>query len=140
MTLPAWPSGLPCPKRAGHQSQFDDPRLKKAADTGPPGYRRRWSSVARNVALAIEVTRAEKAIFDTFHQVTTQMGALPFTMADPTTDGWALLDNVGNPVLDGNDTPILLAAQWLCLFGEEMPLETFDVGLFQLSFSVWVLP
>jgi hypothetical protein len=140
MTVPAWPSALPRPNRPGWQSQLGDPRLAKAADTGPPGYRRRWSSVARNVSLVIDVSRSERAVFDTFFEQTTDFGSLPFTMSDATTDGWPLLAGDGSPVLDGAGAPILLSAEWLCLFGEDMPTTTIKGVRFVISFSVVVMP
>ena len=110
MSVPAWPSALPRPTRSGWQSQLDDPRLPKAAAGGPPGYRRRWSSVARNVTLVIIVSRSQKAVFDTFFEQTTDFGATPFTMPDATTDGWPMLTGDGSPVLDGSGLPVLLSA------------------------------
>lgn len=140
MTVATWPTSLPKPLRTGYQTQILDPRLKRSAASGPPGYRRRWSSVARSVALTIDVPRADKAVFDGFYEVTTDFGALPFWMPDPTTDGWPLLTDTGAPVLDGDGTPILMSAQWLCLFGDTTPVATIQGVRFQIAFSVVVMP
>lgn len=140
MSLAVWPADLPKPQRDGFQGQIMDPRKRKATETGPPGYRRRWSSVARAVSLSIDVTRSQKAIFDNFYEDETGMGSLPFWMPDPLTDGWALLDAEGNAVLSGDGAPILLSAQWLCLFGDETPMESIRGVRFVIAFSVAVMP
>lgn len=141
MTLPAWPSDLPKPMRPSWSAQTQDGRQKRAAETGPPGYRRRYSSTAKMVALEIDVTRAGKAVFDTFFGETIAQGTLPFTMPDPTTDGWAWLNSDGEPILDGAGNPILLAATWVCLMGDQMPVETISGGVrFRIGFTVSVMP
>ena len=141
MTLPAWPSDLPKPTRTSWSGQRQDGRQRRSVDTGPPGYRRRFSSVARIHGMQLDVTRSQKAVFDTFYEETTAFGALPFTMPDPTTDGWALLDADGAPILDGAGTPILLAATWVCLFGVEPPTEGIPAGVrFTINFTVAVMP
>jgi hypothetical protein len=141
MTLPAWPTDLPRPMRPSWSAQAQDPRQKRAAETGPPGYRRRYSNTARTVALEIDVTRHGKSVFERFVEEDIGDGTLPFTMPDPTTDGWALLDSAGNPMLDGSGTPILLAATWVCLMGDQMPVETISAGVrFRIGFFVSVMP
>lgn len=140
MTL-VWPSDLPRPRRDGHRSQPMDPRLRKSPETGPPGWRRRYSSVARSVALVLDLSRAQKAVFDNFHAEATAYGTLPFTMPDPTTDGWPMLTGDGAPLLTQTGAPILLAATWLCLFGDQPPAESMVGGVtFRISFSVLVMP
>lgn len=140
MTLPAWPSDLPRPTRRGYSARGQDGRRRRSFETGPPSYAGRFSSRARQVALEVIVTRAQKAVFDQFVDETTAGGSLPFTMPDPMTDGWALLDADGAPILDGDGTPILLSAQWVCLFGEEMPEESMVGVEFPVTFTVWVMP
>jgi len=140
MTLPAWPAELPRPMRSGYQAQNMDPRIRRSGETGPPSYRRRYSSVARRVALVIDVPRALKATFEIFHEQVLSHGALPFTMPDPTTDGWPLLMSDGTPVLTAGGVRILLARQWVCLFGEEPPVEQVIGVRFRLEFGVVVMP
>ena len=140
MTLPSWPTVLPRPERSGYESRLEDPRLRRATGSGPPGYRRRWSSVARTVRMTIEVPRADRSVFDLFFEDTTAMGSLPFLMPDPTTDGWAALTGGGVPILTEDGSPILLAAQWVCLFGSEMPAVTARGIRFRIAFSVSVMP
>lgn len=135
-----WPTDLPRPQRSGYQGQVQDPRIRRRSEAGPPGYRRRFSSVARIVTLAIDVSRDEKSVFDRFHQVETAMGSLPFIMPDPTLDGWSLLDTDANPLLTPDGDPLLVSAPWLCLFGDTSPVETIRGIRFQITFPVAVMP
>ena len=140
MTIPAWPSTLPRPERDSWSRSPSEARLKRQSEAGPPAYRRRYSSVPKSVALSIVVSRAGKAVFDQFHDETTAFGSKPFWMPDPTTDGWALLDGAGRPMLTADGAPILLAGRWLCFFGDEMPKESIAGVEFRLSFAVTVMP
>lgn len=140
MTVPVWPSRLPKPMRAAYTAQYDDPRLARSGQAGPPGYRLKSSAVARQVALTLAVTRDEKAVFDNFHRDMTGFGTLPFWMPDPTTDGWPMLTDTGAPVLTETGAPVLMSAQWLCLFGSQMPRETIQGAFFQIAFAVAVMP
>ena len=92
------------------------------------------------VSLSIEVSRARKAIFDAFYDDTTKQGSLPFRMPDPTTDGTFLLNEDFSPILTSDGDPILMSAEWLCLFGETVPLERMVGGRFEISFTVAVMP
>lgn len=114
--------------------------MPKSASNGPPGYRRRYSSAARQVGLTISVYRWQKAVFDQFFEETTRFGSLPFSMPDPVTDGWPALSTDGMPLLTTGGQPILLARQWICLFGQDMPSDTIRGVKFQISFSVSVMP
>lgn len=140
MTLPAWPSVLPRPLRDSWQLRPQDVRVARTVQAGPPGYRRRFSAGAQLVSQAIDLDRHQKAVFDKFFFETTRQGSLPFTMPDPTTDGWALLDAEGAPILTEGGDPILLAATWTCLFGQEVPVEAVYGVRFIKSFSIAVMP
>ena len=61
-------------------------------------------------------------------------------MSDPTTDGWSLLDDLGQPILGTTGAPLLLACDLLCMFGQEPPVESIAGVRFDISFSVLVLP
>ncbi len=126
--------------RSGFQSQLDDPRQHKQSETGPPGYRSRFSSVSRAVGMTIDVPRTQKAVFDNFYEHQTSHGSLPFWMPDPVTDGWALLTDTGAPVLTEAGVPILLSGQWLCLFGGSTPVLTIKGVRFRIAFTISVLP
>ena len=138
--IPAWPSELPKPERNTWQKTPQEARLKRRTDVGPNGYRGRFSSAAELVNLSILVDRNGKAIFDNFHRYSVKRGSMPFTMPDPTTDGWALLTSDGAPLLTSEGVPILLAAQWLCVFGDQQPSEAIVGVEFRISFSVAVMP
>lgn len=140
MTIPTWPASLPKPERKPWSRSPFEARIKRQPEAGPPGYRRRFSSVAESVALSIVVSRAGKAVFDQFYEETTAFGGTPFYMPDPTTDGWALLDGAGNPMLTEGGQPILLSAIWLCLFGDDLPKESIEGVNFRMAFSVVVMP
>ncbi|WP_226779505.1 hypothetical protein [Oceaniglobus trochenteri] len=136
--IPVWPSDLPHPARGTWQAQVIDTRVRRTAG-GVPGYRRRFSARTRAVSLSILVPRSGKAVFDRFFEMVGD-GTLPFWMPDPTTDGWPLLSDAGTPLLTADGTPLLLGARWLCLFGEEPPVETIRGTQFELAFGVTVLP
>lgn len=140
MTVPFWPADLPPPEKDNWQKSRQESRVKRNAEAGAPGYRRRFSSAAKQVNLSIIVNRSRKAVFDLFFEETTANGSMPFYMPDPTTDGWKLYAGNGQPLLTSAGKQILLAKRWLCLFGDSLPGETV-VGLeFRMSFSVWVMP
>jgi hypothetical protein len=140
MTIPTWPSTLPRPERDSWSRSPLEARFKKQAEASPPAYRRRFSGVPKSVALSIVVSRAGKAVFDQFYEEDTAFGAKPFYMPDPTTDGWALLDGAGRPMLTADGLPILLSGQWLVFFGDDLPKESIQGVEFRMSFSVTVMP
>lgn len=140
MTVLTWPSELPRPLRDRYQAQATDPRLKRAQDAPIPGYRKQYSQVAQGVQLSLVLSRAQKAVFDSFYRDACGFGTTPFRMPDPVTDGWPLLHETGVPLLYEDGTPILMSAQWLCIFGDEPPSETLRGMTFTKSFSVWVMP
>lgn len=139
MIPPTWPESLEKPTRADYQSQRQDTRQRKRA-AGAPGYRRRFSNAATNVSLVIRLSRQDKAVFDQFYDDVTEGGSLTFYMPDPVTDGWPVATGDGAPLLTGNGAPLLMAANWLCLFGDESPVETIIGVGFDIQFSVWVMP
>lgn len=141
MTLPAWPTDLPKPVRSAYSASWSDGRQMRSSEYGPPAARLRTSAVPSMVALTVKLSRSEKAVFDTFWQQDLRWGALPFTMADPTTDGWGLLAADGSPVLDAEGNPILLSRTWTCLFAQDgLPSESLQGLTFNISFNVVVMP
>lgn len=140
MTVPVWPTQLPRPTRRGYGAAPQDPRMRRNAETGPPGFRRRFSSHARLVNLSVIVSRFEKGIFDTFWLEETDRGSVPFWMPDPVSDGWGLLTEDGTPLTTEDGTPLLIAANWLCLLTEQ-PSETVYAQVdFEIAFQVAVMP
>lgn len=140
MTLPAWPTELPPPSRKSWNRTWQDPRRRRTAEAGPPGYRRRFSSAAQLISMQVDLTRVQRSVFENFYEVTTKHGSLSFTMPDPTTDGWPLLTSDERPILTESDVPILVASVWTCLFGPEPPRERHYGTRFVIDFSVAVMP
>jgi len=139
--IQTWPSVLPRPERSSWQRSSQEARRKTQPDNGPPRYRRRFSSAARLVTMSLILDRNERAIFDRFFAEDCAEGASLFYMPDPTTDGWPLLTASGLPMLNGADEPVLLAARWLCAWGDELPVETISGQVeFKKTFSIVVLP
>ncbi|KMK68586.1 hypothetical protein [Puniceibacterium sp. IMCC21224] len=140
MTYAVWPEELPRPERNSWKLSWQEARLKTQNETGPPSYRRRFSNPARSIALSLILTRQERAVFDNFFEVTTGHGSLLFYMPDPTTEGWGLATGDGAPLLTDGDVPIVLAARWLCSFGDTIPAQAVQGIEFRMTFSLWVLP
>lgn len=135
-----WPTELPRPERSSWQLTPQDARRKRQADAGPPGYRRRFSSVAKLVSLSVLVSRNDRAIFDRFYHQDCREGTELFWMPDPTTEGWPMLSADGQPMLTADGQPMLLSAQWLCAWGDTLPEESIVGVEFRKSFSVVVMP
>ncbi|MDO5648867.1 hypothetical protein [Paracoccus sp. (in: a-proteobacteria)] len=141
MSYPLWPAGLTQFERQGWQAQAQDSRRKRQADAGPPSFRRRFSSAARRVSLSLIASRDQKAVFDRFYDDECANGSTLFWMPDPATDGWPVLGNDGLRLLTGDGQLLLMAARWLCAWGDEPPVETIQGDTdFRIAFSVWVMP
>lgn len=140
MSVPVWPSQLPKPTRSGYGATPQDPRIRRNAETGPPGFRRRFSSSARMVSLSFICSRFQKGFFDTFLDEQLQEGSLPFWMPDPVSDGWGLLTEDGTQLTSEDGTPLLISAQLLCLITVQ-PQEAIHGQVdFEISMQVAVLP
>jgi hypothetical protein len=135
-----WPAELPRPERQTWALTPQEARRKRQPDAGPPGYRRRFTSVARLVTMSVLLTRNGRAIFDRFFHEDCAEGSLNFWMPDPTTDGWPMLTSAGVPVLNGAGLPVLLSARWLCAWGDQMPGEAVQGTEFRKTFGIVVLP
>lgn len=140
MTILTWPTELPRPERDTWSKTYQDPRLRRRGENGPPRWRRRFSAVPKLVSLSILVARWQKAVFENFYEDQMSYGAQLFRMPDPTTDGWAMLTPEGLPVLSPEGVPLLLSKQWLCAFGDEVPRESVVGTEFRINFSVVVMP
>lgn len=137
-----WPISLPRPNRDGFQLKPQEARRKRQSDAGPPGYRRRFSAVAKSVNMTLMLTHNQRATFDRFFHETCQDGAMRFWMPDPTNDGWPLTTETGAPLWTNDETrePLTIGARWLCAWGDDLPTETVQGIEFQKTFSLWVLP
>ena len=132
-----WPSELPPPERDTWQMTAQDPRRRRQSETGPPGYRRRFSSAAKLVTMSLVLTRSQKAVFDNFYWGDAKAGVRMFRMPDPTTDGWALLTPSGAPLLTPDGRPLLLSKIWLCAWGDQVPSESVvEQVKFRKSFNI----
>ncbi len=140
MTIPLWPASLPKPERQTFQKTWTDGRLKRQSEAGPPGYRRRFSAVAKPVSLSIVTDREQQEVFERFYDNDTAGGALPFYMPDPTKDGWPVLGGDGTQLFGSNGKPLLMSARWLCLFGDNQPVITAVGTRFRISFNIVVMP
>lgn len=135
-----WPTDLPPIQRDSWQLTRQDPRRRRQAETGPPSYRRRFSSAAKLVTMSMVLTRSQKAVFDNFYDVDCRSGVRLFRMPDPSTDGWKLLHETGVPLLNENGVPFLLSRSWLCAWGEQVPTETVvEQVKFNMSFNIVVI-
>lgn len=140
--IATWPIALPHPERSGWQLQPQEARRKRQSDAGPPGYRRRFSSVARMVSLSMLLTHNQRAAFDRFFHETCEEGSRRFWMPDPTNDGWPLTTETGAPLLidAGTQEPLVISERWLCAWGEQLPTETVMGVEFRKVFQIVVLP
>jgi hypothetical protein len=129
------------PERNTWQSQPQEARITRHAETGPQSFRRRFSSVSRTVTLSVVLDRSQRAVFDRFFHDDCAEGTRLFWMSDPTTDSWAMLGSEGQRLLDTQGQPLLLGAKWLCSFGEQLPSEAIVRQVeFRKTFSIVVMP
>lgn len=140
MSYPVWPTTLPRPERSGYQLQPQDARRKRGFESGPPGYRRRFSAVAKMVSLSVVLNSYQREIFDTFYEVSCAEGAVLFWLPDPTRDGWPVLGATGAPLLGAGGVPLVASARWLCAWGDAPPIETLQGIEFRKQFQVVVMP
>ena len=138
-----WPATLPPPQRNSWQILPQEARRKRQSDAGPPGYRRRFSSVAKSVSLTVKLTHSQRAVFDRFFHETCREGAVRFWMPDPSNEGWSLTTESGVQLFVDTEMqePLMLNERWLCAWGDQLPAESIvDQVKFLKSFQVWVLP
>lgn len=141
MSYPVWPTDLPRPERDSYQLQPQDARRKRSFETGPPGYRRRFSAVAKLVSLSLILSAHHRALFDAFYEADCAQGASLFWMPDPTRAGWPLLATDGTPLLGPGGVPLLIASRWLCAWGDAPPIETsVEQVKWRKQFQVVVMP
>ncbi len=140
MTVEEWPGELPRPMRSGFQYAMGDPRKRTQPDEGPQRSGRRYSQTADPVNMTLDLSVDQLAVFEHFWKLVTRFGSKVFYMPAPVYDEVGLQDQDGTPLLDENGTPILLAAVWLCQFGDQTPAFA-PIGVrWRISFQVMVMP
>ena len=77
-----WPATLPRPERESWQVQPMEARRRRTSETGPPAYRRRFSSVPKTVTMSLILSRSLREVFDRFFEIDCAQGSLLFRMAD----------------------------------------------------------
>lgn len=138
--IQTWPSTLPRPERPTFQLQAQDARRKRSFENGPPGYRRRYSAVAQMVSLSFILSASQRAVFDDFYHIDCAGGAELFLMPDPTREGWPLLEADGGHLTDEAGNPLLVAALWLCAWGDTPPVESVQGIEFKKTIQIVVMP
>ena len=140
MTLLSWPSEIVAPLVDGFQQGREDNRLIARSDRGPPRVRRGMSKAAQAVSVAFYVDRDKRSRFERFFNDETEQGTVPFLVPSWGIDNQNLLTADGINLLDHEDTPLLIAATWVCLFGQSMP-SVVPMGLeWRISFDLVILP
>lgn len=140
MTIPMFPSSLKCMSRNNFSHQLGDDRRMTPADEGPTRVRRQRSLSADVVQLMIDTNLAGRETFGKFFKETTKNGSIPFHMIDPVLDGVPIKLNTGEILTNEDGEPILIAAYWLCLFGDQSPTYSIEGVRWKINFSVMVMP
>lgn len=142
MALPHWPAELPQRvMHPGFSERMPDGRLFSRMDSGPGKSRRRYSSAAQGVAARILVDIDQKARFERFWNEETKGGVLPFIMPDQTHDNIDLAISSGEIADTQGDVDLVIASNWLVLFGEDAPTVSIVSGtVYAIDFSLKVMP
>lgn len=83
MTTPVWPSSLPQnPQLIGFQESGQGATVRTQMDAGPAKVRRRFTIEVRNISIALVMTTAQVATFESFWTSTISYGALAFDWSD----------------------------------------------------------
>jgi hypothetical protein len=140
MSMSSWPQELRKPLTEGFQQGREDNRLLSRAERGPPRVRRGMSKATEAVGVAFHVSHDHRARFNRFYDEETDQGALPFLVPSWGIDNHDLMTAGGLNLLDHEDTPLLIAATRVCLFGQSMP-TVVPMGLeWRISFDLVILP
>ncbi len=135
-----WPTDLPRPERNTYRRERQDARIVRTPSQGPQSFRKRFSNTAKTVSLTVLLSRDQLAVFDRFFEETTAQGTGLFRMPDPITDGTPLLNADGSPIVGADGKPLMIAAEWLCSFGEQMPSDSREGVETRVAFTVQVFP
>lgn len=140
MTLVVWPNDLPRPLRSSYGFGRIDARRMTPVDDGPPRPVRRLSRTADTAAMTLALKRWQLARFNRFFEEETRAGTVPFSMPDPSLDGFRLLGADGTPFLASDGMQIRVSATWLCHFGGQLPAVATRGAGWRVSFEVYVMP
>ncbi|KQS84119.1 MULTISPECIES: hypothetical protein [unclassified Rhizobium] len=142
MTIPAYPSELPPPLRADFADQSGEGRSFFRPDAGPAVPSLRFAAVSDVVPFSTQLERWQLGVFDKFYEETTKKGALPFTIPAPLIDGFAMLDENLDVLLDENDQPLLYTETMLVMFADQgLPARSqIDVEAYRVTFRLARLP
>jgi len=133
-----WPTELPDLRRDSYNQQTGDLRQLSKPDSGPPRIGSKFSRTTDTVQMSVFCSLNLRARFERFYIEETRNGRMPFWMPEPGRNGWALLDNTGRQLLTETGHPILLSANWLCLFGANVPVYASISESWLISFDVFV--
>lgn len=81
--MAAWPGSLPQYHEIGLQETRQQAFVRTQMDTGPYKQRKRFTAATRFLEGTMLMTKAQKAIFDTFYNTTINEGADEFDFTDP---------------------------------------------------------
>lgn len=78
----AWPTGLPSPlAESDPVYELQDNAIRTKPEVGPAKVRRRFSGKCETMSFSLNLTKAQRAIFQVFYW-TTQQEVLPFDWVD----------------------------------------------------------
>lgn len=111
-------------------------------DTGPPSPRLRFAASVDDIPFSISVARWQLGVFDKFFLETLKKGTLPFTAPAPLIDGFAILDEENEVLLDENDEPLLYGETVLVMFADQgLPRRvSVQADLYRVTFRLLRLP
>lgn len=102
--------------------------------------RRRFSSDPKPISLALRINVEQWNAFDTFWEITTGMGTLPFWFLDQTRGDVQLTTEDGSPIYTADGAPLKNTDWWLCMFGDARPsANNLGAAQYSLSFNLAVL-
>lgn len=142
MTIPVYPSELPAPLRSDYAETAGDGRAIFRNDAGPVSLRRRFAATMDVIPVTTRLYRWQLELLDNFYLQDTKQGSLPFTMPAPLTDGFPIMDENLDYLLDENGEQLLFTETMLVLFAEQaLPTrKQIDVEAYDLNFRLWRLP
>lgn len=142
MTIPAYPSELPAPLRSDYAETAGDGRAIFRNDTGPVSLRQHFAAAMDVIPVSTRLYRWQLELLDSFYIQDTKKGSLPFTMSAPLTDGFPMMDENLDYLLDEDGEVLLFTETMLVLFADQgLPTrKQLDVEAYDVNFRLWKLP